>query len=97
VENQIVKVGFYGGDLEAIKQGEDVYVSVRRACEHLGIDAEGQRQKLTNKDRTPWARTFVIKAHDINGRLQDSFMIHIDGLPMWMATIDASRCSNESK
>jgi hypothetical protein len=61
--------------------------SVRRACEHIGIDEEGQRQKLRNPNRAPWSNACMIKAHDTTGRKQEAFMLHLDSVPMWLATI----------
>lgn len=88
-------VPFHGATLEAVKVDETVWVSVRRMCEALGLDAEGQRQKLSNPDRAPWAVTFVTKVHDASGRNQDAFCIDLESVPMWLATIDTSRVTEE--
>lgn len=84
-------IPFEGTTLEAVKVDETVWVSVRRMCDALGIDEEAQRQKLTNRERTPWATTFVTKAVADDGKLRDVFCLDLDSVPMWLATIDTSR------
>lgn len=94
MENQIVRVGFHGGEIEAVKQGNDVYVSVRRACEHLGIDYPTQTVKLKLQQ---WACVGLIPIHDTTGRKQEAFMLHLDSVPMWLATIDAGRVNESAR
>jgi phage antirepressor YoqD-like protein len=74
-----------------------VWVSVRRMCEALGLDEEAQRQKLVNEERTPWATTFVTQAVALDGRNRLVFCLDLDSVPMWLATIDASRVRPESR
>lgn len=89
---EIVKFEFQGDVLDCVKDGEDLWVSVRRMCEPLGIDHDNQRVKLKNKS---WARTVLITARDANGRNQRQFFLHVDSVPMWLATIDENRVSVE--
>ena len=86
--HQIVEVDFAGGKLEAIFDGKDVWASVRRICETLGIQPHGQTEKLKTK---AWACTQIICAHDTTGRNQDAFVIHLDSLPMWLAGINETK------
>jgi hypothetical protein len=88
MKNNIVKVGFHGGEIEAVKQGNDVWVSVRRACEHLGIASNGQVEKLKEKE---WAVNKMILSTGPDGKKYQSFMLHLDSVPMWLATIDTNR------
>jgi len=92
--NQLVKVPFYGDVLEATK-GTDgkVLVSIRRVCESLGVDHASQWRKLTDADRAPWACVVMMTTHDSGGREQEMSMIDLDGLPMWLATIEVNRVS----
>lgn len=87
-KNQIVHIDFHGGQIEAVQRGEDIWVSVRRACEHLGIASNGQIEKLKDKE---WATDKIILSVDPNGRNRKHFMLHIDSFPMWLATIDTGR------
>lgn len=94
MENQIVRVGFHGGAIEAVKQGNDVFVSVRRACEHLGIDDCAQRAKLQSKE---WAIKGLIPSVAEDGKIREQFMLHLESVPMWLATIDANKVNKSAK
>jgi prophage antirepressor-like protein len=95
---QVVDVDFYGGTIEAVlDENGDIWASVRRACEHIGIDEEGQRQKLRNPNRAPWSTACVIKAVAEDGKIREQFMLHLDSVPMWLATIDAGRVRHECR
>lgn len=90
---QLVQVPFHGETLEAVRdEAGDVWVSVRRVCENLGLAPNSQRQKLANKS---WCRGTIIISRDARGSEQESYVIHIDTLPMWLATIEPSRVSPE--
>lgn len=54
----------------------------------MGLDVEGQRKKLQD---APWARTDMISVRDSAGRNQPTFMLHLSKVPMWLATITASK------
>lgn len=86
--SEIKLIRFDGDNLQTVRDGERVWVVVKRVCEALGIDESGQRQKLADK---PWACTELISAHDVSGRKQDAFCCDLDTLPMWLATIDVGR------
>ena len=88
MNSNMVKFDFYGDDIEVVKDDQDLWVSVRRICESLGIDRKSQQTKLKNKQ---WARRVIFTLPDSRGHKQDAFCIHIDTLPMWLATIDSSR------
>lgn len=92
--SEIVRVPFHGDEVHAIQQGEDVWVPLKRVCERLGLDANGQRQRLS---RQPWARACVMHAQDASGRNQEVFCLHLDCVPMWLATIQTSRVSPEHR
>lgn len=90
----MVKFNFHGDELDVIKEGETLWVSVRRVCEALGLNVDGQRVKLKDKE---WACTEIISVHDISGRIQEIFMIDLDSLPMWLAGIDTGRANPEAR
>jgi phage antirepressor YoqD-like protein len=83
-----------GEDEVAVVRGPDGdgYAVLRRMCEVLGVDAEGQRQKLS---RSEWACALMIKAHDSTGREQNVFCLHVKSVAMWLATIDANRVAED--
>lgn len=88
----IVPVPFHGDIIEAFRDERGVWVSVRRICESLGLDPSSQRQKLQAK---PWCRAVMNTSHDASGRQQSIYMVHLDCLPMWLATIEVSRVGEE--
>jgi hypothetical protein len=88
-------------EIETIRIGDDEihgvrgpdgagYVVLRRACEVLGLDPSGQRQKLQGQ---PWATAETISAVAEDGKTRELFCLHADSVPMWLATLDASRCA----
>ena len=87
---ELIKVDFHGDELLTHRDERGVWVVVKRVCESLGIDSEGQRQRLAKK---PWAVACVIKATGPDGKTYDTMALHLDALPMWLATIDAGRVS----
>lgn len=80
--------------LEAIQRPDGVWVSIRRVCEALGIDGKNQREKLKQK---AWAREVLITSHDSSGRMQQVHCLHLDCLPMWLATLERVRPEVQAK
>lgn len=98
MRNELVKFNFHGSELDVVRDGEDVWVSVRRVCEALGVDNTTQQSKLNAK---PWARTTLLVAEfgsvgqrptgAENKLSRELYLLHLDSLAMWLATIDAER------
>lgn len=84
----IVKVAFHGDDLDTVKTGDDAWVSVRRVCDALQISHEPQLAKLKSK---PWATMTMIVTVAEDGRNREQAFVHLDSLPMWLATIEPSK------
>lgn len=84
---EIVK--FQGDAIEAIREGADVWVSVSRVSDALGLASRAQRRRLAGKE---WAtcRTMMVQQPG-ETQARDVFMLHLDAVPMWLATIEASR------
>ena len=87
-DNAIVKVNFHGDELWAIEKDSKVWVPLRRPCEALGLDEEGQRQKLKKQ---PWATTCLMQAVADDGKNREMFCVALESMPMWMATIEPTR------
>lgn len=90
--SDIVKVEFYGDELDCIQKDGKIWVSVRRICDALGIDSKSQRDKLKNKS---WATGVFITSVDVNGRNREQFFVDTDTVPMWLANIDENRVSSD--
>jgi hypothetical protein len=87
-EQGLVKVNFYGQQIDCVKDAQGVWVSLRRICENIGLAFDAQRVKLQGKS---WACVTTIVSHDTSGRDQEMTMLHLDSVPMWLATIDVER------
>lgn len=95
VSFEMVRVA--GDELAAANVDGTVWVSVRRMCEVLGLEESGQRQKLSDPSRTPWATTGVMPGVGADGRNREVFCLDLDSVPMWLATIDTSRVRPDAK
>lgn len=92
MSTSIVQVPFHGDILDAIQDDRGVWVGIKRACENVGIDHSSQLTKL--KDR-PWAVVAMNTTTGPDGKSYAMAMLHLDCLPMWLATIEASRVHEE--
>lgn len=92
----IQTVPFYGDSLDAARDDAGrVWVSIRGVCDALGVDTSGQLAKLKTK---PWACVEFISMQGAADVQRRGFaMINLDGLPMWLATIEASRVAPEAR
>ncbi|WP_047888618.1 phage antirepressor N-terminal domain-containing protein [Rhodococcus sp. ARP2] len=80
--------------LTAAQIDGEAKVSLRHACDTVGIDYSRQLQKLKNKS---WARVGIMPTHDTTGRIQQMAMIDRRTFTMWLATIDANRVSEHAR
>jgi len=80
----LVRVPFHGDTLEAVQRGDTVWVSIRRICENLEIDAETQRRKLKV---AAWAVAGEMPATGADGKTYSMSMLALKSVPMWLATI----------
>lgn len=91
-EQGLVKVNFHGDELECVRDERGVGVSLRRACENIGIDYSTQLAKLRSKH---WAVVGQSPMTAGDGKTYDVVTISLESLPMWLATIDADRVAEE--
>jgi hypothetical protein len=92
--SKIVEVPFYAESIQAVHEGEAVWVVVKRVCEALGLDPATQREKLKGK---AWAVSGLIPSTAADGKTYELFCLDIESLPMWLATIDAGRVKPEAR
>lgn len=85
---------FHDAILEVIREGADLWVSVRRVADAIGLQAHGQVAKLREK---VWAKLKTIRAAGSDGKQYEQVFIHLDSLPMWLATIETSRVAAEAR
>ncbi|WP_422929059.1 phage antirepressor N-terminal domain-containing protein [Singulisphaera sp. PoT] len=82
-------VPFYGDSIEAIRDGNgDAFVVIKRICENLGVTFAPQFVKLKNLH---WAGVSIIEIPDSRGSLQETCVLPLNSLPMWLANIYESK------
>ncbi len=92
--SNIVQVPFHGDTLQAVEQDGQVWVVVKRICEPLGLDYEGQRQRLVKQ---PWAVTCKIQVTAADSKNYETFCLALDSVPMWLATIQPNKVSVQTR
>lgn len=88
---ELTRVPFH--DTTIYTTADGTHVALRPVCDSLGLDADGQLQRLK---RQPWTCT-VIMPVQVPGDDQSREMVFIDRrtFTMWLATIDTGRVKNE--
>jgi len=84
----IERVPFHGDTIQAVRDERGVWVPLRPVCDNVTIDGRAQQQRL---QRQPWATACMIHAVGDDGRKREMFCVHLESLPMWLATIEPSR------
>lgn len=92
--SEITTIRFDGDNLQAVRDGDQVWVVVKRVCDALGVDHSGQVAKLKTQ---PWAtmEKFSMVAED--GKTREMLCIDQRRLAMWLATIEANKASPEAR
>ncbi len=88
----LVRIPFHGEELLAVQDEHGVWVVIKRVCESLGLQAHGQAEKLAEK---AWAVTQMKCVTAPDGKNYEMLCIHLDCVPMWLATIEPSRVAEE--
>lgn len=86
---------FNGVALQTLPPNGDgkAWVSIRHVCDALGVSNQGQQAKLATKE---WACVKMILTQiDGDDQTRSIACIDLDSLPMWLATIEASRVKPE--
>lgn len=88
---ELTQIPFH--DTTIYTTADGTYVALRPVCDSLGLDADGQLQRLK---RQPWTCT-VIMTVQMPGDDQSRELVFIDRrtFTMWLATIDTSRVKNK--
>ena len=94
--NALTPVPVPGTDrpIMAVQHDGKPVVSLRHACEAIGIDHSPQARKLKNKS---WASVVMMTTHDSTGREQQMAMIDRRTFTMWLATIDTNRVNEDAR
>lgn len=86
---QLVNVDFDGNTIEAVQTPDgEVFASLKRMCEDLGIQVQPQAAKLKTKE---WATTTMIVVVAEDGKERELLMLHKDSIPGWLFSISPSK------
>lgn len=85
---ELVTIPFHGDTLEATKDGDAIWVSLRRMCESLGVSTQGQLARLRQSGWASVKEIFMLRSHNRAGVF---VMLHLDSVPMWLATIQQNK------
>lgn len=91
----VVNVG--AAAIEAAKVDGTVWINVKRVCDAIGLSYTGQYDKLSNPERAHWATIRVIRMVAEDGKDREVFCLDLERMPMWLATIDVNRVSEQAK
>ena len=90
----LVQLPFRGTALHVASDHKMQLVSLRHACQAIGLEFSAQLQKLRKRN---WARVSMIDTRDSAGRRSRLAMIDRRTFTMWLATIDTNRVNPSSK
>jgi len=91
-DSNIIHVDFHGDSLECAQRDGRIWVAVRRVCDALGVSVQPQLTKLRDK---PWATITMIVTVAEDGKPRETACIDLDSLPMWLATLNPRKVSDE--
>ena len=98
MELQVKEVRFNGERITAIRESGKIYVSVKNVCNNLGMNIKqykAQKLKLRNDGLLKGGiKLYPLKS---NGGIQETMLLELDYLPIWLAKINPSRFSEELK
>ena len=94
MNTSLVPVPFYGNTLYLVDINNEPYTPMKPIVEGMGLDWEGQRQKLS-RTKERWG-AFVIKVQ-IPGddQVRDTVLMPLRKLPGWLMTLQPSRVKPE--
>ena len=87
---ELTQIPFH--DTTIYTTADGAYVALRPVCESLGLDIDGQSQRL---QRQSWATTCMMQAVATDGKTREMIFIDRRTFTMWLATIDTGRVKNE--
>lgn len=91
----ITAVPFHGDTVLAVQQGDDVLVALKPICSRLGLDWEGQRQRI-RRDEILSEGAYMIQAPSLGG-MQSTLFLPLELLHGWLWGVDEKRVSPECR
>ncbi len=81
--------------VDIVATTDDRYVPIRPICDAIGVDSEGQRQRI-ERDEILGSNAFMIKVVAADGKEREMFCIPFKYVFGWLFSIDTSRVSPEA-
>ena len=99
MDNLIVKeVCFKNKKIRAIEENGKIYVSIKNVCDNLGMDLKQHKaQKLKIRNDELLKGGIKLYPLESNGGIQETMLLELDYLPIWLAKINPARFSDELK
>lgn len=99
MDNLIIKeVCFKNKKIRAIEENGKVYVAVKDICNNLGMDLKQHKaQKLKLRNDGLLKGGIKLYPLESNGGIQETMLLELDYLPIWLAKINPARFSDELK
>jgi hypothetical protein len=96
---QKIPFQFYGKEFDALlAEDRKIYIVLKDICEHMGIDTEGQRQRIL-RDRAINDNLVNISVKSLVDnsyeREQEMSCLNVEKLPYWLGSIDVERIKPE--
>ena len=87
------EIGFNGMNLIGVSFEEKLYIIIKNFCEVLGINYNGQLQRVKRDEVLDKG---VCKIHiPSDGGLQETNLLELDYVPLWLAGIKTNQCREE--
>lgn len=91
--HEVVTVEFYEHQIEAIWDGEDAWIVMKRMCENLGVGSHTQLKKIQENEAFDGFHT-LIRLETSKGP-RGAFCLHLEALALWLGTIQTKRIKND--
>ena len=87
------EIGFNGMNLVGVSFEEKLYIIVKNFCEALGIDYNSQLKRIKRDEVLNHG--LVKMTIPTNGGEQESNLLELDYVPLWLAGIKTNQCREE--
>ena len=87
------EIGFNGMNLVGVSFEEKLYIIVKNFCEALGIDYNSQLKRIKRDEVLNHG--LVKMTIPTNGGEQESNLLELDYVPLWLAGIKTNQCCEE--
>lgn len=93
---QTEMIPFYKTSIQAVRKGEDVFVLFKPLCQALGLDYDSQRHRIDRNEALSSTKV-IMTSVGADGKNRDMLFIELDGLALWLGSIETSRIQDTKK